>query len=213
MPGRDTQILEGRVALLVVDAQNDFLRPGGPIVCENADAAVEVIRKLIDSCHDLNVPVIYTREVHRPSGVDYECDGTPVDPHGGLAPHAVEGTPGAEFNDRIAPSARDIVLVSKRRYDAFLGTDLQIVLNGLGVYPNNTVIITGFVTNVCVLHTAVGAHQRDYWVRVVTDAVAAATHDMHEAALKILRPIQAHSLVTSAEVLRELRRPRNQHAR
>jgi hypothetical protein len=63
---------------------------------------------------------------------------------------------------RIAPSARDIVLVPRGRYDGFLGTDLEIVLSGLGAYPRNTLIITGFVTNVCVLHTAVGAHQRDY---------------------------------------------------
>lgn len=65
--------------------------------------------------------------------------------------------------------------------------------------------MTGFVTNVCALHTAVGAIQRDYWARVVTDAVAAETDDMHEAALKILGPMQAKCLVSSLEVLRELK--------
>jgi ureidoacrylate peracid hydrolase len=200
---RNSPVLTGRVALLVVDAQNDFVRLGPPAAARKADRVIAVIKELIDACHAADVPVIYTREAHRSSGQDYELDGSATDPHASV-PHTVEGSPGADIDDRIAPSARDIILVPKRRYDAFLGTDLVFVLNGLGVYPHNTLIITGFVTNVCVLHTAAGAIQRDYWVRVATDAVAAETEDMHEAALKILAPMQENCLVASQEILEQL---------
>jgi biuret amidohydrolase len=201
---RGSRIIEGRAALLVIDAQTDFLRPDAPVPCMNADATIAVIRQLIDLCHRIDVPVIFTRETHRPSGVDFEWDGTPVNPAGGVAPHAVEGTPGAEIDGRIAPGSRDHVLVPKRRYDAFLGTDLEIVLNGLGVYPNNTLIITGFATNVCVLYTAASAHQQDYWIRVVPEAVSATTQDLHEAALKLMDHLQAHSLVPLETIVQAL---------
>jgi len=49
-----------RSVLLVIDMQNDFVLPGAILEVKEARNQVPRIRKLIDKCHELGVPVIYT---------------------------------------------------------------------------------------------------------------------------------------------------------
>ena len=72
------------------------------------------------------MPVIFIQELHRPSGVDF---GRELDGEEGI--HCVEGAPGTELWPTLRPGADDYY-VPKRRYSAFFGTDLDIVLKGLG---------------------------------------------------------------------------------
>ena len=62
----------------------------------------------------------------------------------------------------------DRVVSTKKRYDCFLGTDLDLVLRTMGV---NTLLITGVNTNSCVLATTIAASTRDYACVVVSDCV------------------------------------------
>jgi nicotinamidase-related amidase len=79
----------------------------------------------------------------------------------------------------------DWVIDTKKRYDCFIGTDLDFLLRTHGI---NTVFITGVNTNSCVLSTACAACSRDYAVVVIEDCVD--TMDgpaLHEAALACIR--------------------------
>ena len=88
----------------------------------------------------------------------------------------------------------------KRRYSAFFGTDLEILLKGLHV---DTLYLIGGLTDVCIHYTAVDAHQRDYHIRVVTDAVAGSSEDAHRYALKAIQYLQRDALITAADIENE----------
>ena len=69
----------------------------------------------------------------------------------------------------------------------FFGTDLEILLKGLKV---DTLYMIGGLTNICIHYTAVDAHQHDYHIRVVTDAVVGSSDEPHRYALKAIQYLQ-----------------------
>ena len=87
------------------------------------------------------------------------------------------------------------------RYSAFFGTDLEILLKGLHV---DTLYLIGGLTDVCIHYTAADAHQHDYHIRVVTDAVAGSSEDAHRYALKAIQYLQRDALITVSDIERTL---------
>ncbi len=82
---------------------------------------------------------------------------------------------------QLFDAGRDWIVDAKKRYDCFLGTDLDLLLRSHGI---NTLLVTGVNTNSCVLATVASANVRDYAVIVVEDCVD--TMDgpaLHQAAL------------------------------
>jgi len=94
--------------------------------------------------------------------------------------HCIEGSGGEEIVDELTPKEKEYIIV-KRRYSAFFGTDLEILLKGLRA---DTLIITGVATNVCVRATIQDAKQRDYHVFVPSECVAATTRSANDSNLK-----------------------------
>ena len=191
-------MIKGKAALLVIDVQHDFIDDDAPVHCVGGKDMLPKIKQLIQACRGADIPVIYTQEVHRPSGIDMgrELDGNEPD-------HCLLGTRGVEIMEEIAPKADDII-VTKPRYNAFLGTDLEFILNGLGVLPHDTLIICGDATNVCVHYTAAEAHQRDYKIKVVEDCCAGSSLDEHEAALTQINYLQHGARLKLADILKSI---------
>ena len=79
----------------------------------------------------------------------------------------VEGTPRVELIPELHAEPHDVVVV-KRRYSAFRGTDLEAVLHTAGV---RALVISGLMTSFCCETTARDAHGRDYEVLFAADAV------------------------------------------
>jgi nicotinamidase-related amidase len=186
-------VIEGRAALLVIDMQYDFVDPSSGAYAVGAEDIVQPIAELIARARELGTPIVYTQEVHRPDQLDAgrERDpgaGLPY-PNGGpddpLPVHCVEGTRGVEIVAELAPQPHD-VRINKRRYSCFLGTDLQLMLGGLGV---QTLLVTGVCSNICVLWTVGDAYQLDFHARVLEDCIAGTSIAEHEAALAIMRPL------------------------
>jgi len=99
--------------------------------------------------------------------------------------HNIAGMPGVEIIPELYDRERDFVIDTKKRYDCFLGTDLEFTLRAHGI---NTLLITGVNTNSCVLATTTAANVRDYAVIVVKDCVE--TMDgpaLHEAGLLCIK--------------------------
>lgn len=191
-------MIHGKAALLIIDIQHDFIDEGAPVFCVGGKEMLPKVKTLIEACRKAKIPVIYTKEVHRPSGIDMgrELDGNEPD-------HCLIGTRGVEIMEEIAPLPDDLV-VTKPRYNAFLGTDLPYLLNGLGVLPNDTLIICGDATNVCVHYTSAEAHQRDYRIKVVEDCCAGTSWEEHEAALTQINYLQHGSRVKLEEILADI---------
>ena len=85
--------------------------------------------------------------------------------------------------EELAPNDQDII-IPKRRYSGFIGTDLEMNLRELGI---SKLILTGVCTNICVLYTAADARMRGLHVTVPRDSVASFDEAAHEWALKELQ--------------------------
>lgn len=159
-----------RTAVVVVDMQNDFVKPGGKLQVPSAQQIVEPISRLLTRARAAGVLVIYTQDWHGEDDPEYRIWGE----------HVKAGTWGAEIIAELAPQPGDEV-VQKPRYDAFYAARMDDLLR---VHPQiDTLVITGTVTNICVLHTAASAALRWYRVVVPRDAVAALSEFDQEAAL------------------------------
>jgi ureidoacrylate peracid hydrolase len=153
-----------RSALIVVDMQNDFLAEGAPLEVEAGRAVIPQLKRTIDFCREREIPVIYTAHVHRRDGSDMGLFKFNAAIAGGNA--LSEGEPGAAIYPEIAPRPGELV-IKKHRFSGFYGTDLEVVLRGLGV---DTVIICGVTTENCCHATARDAMFRDFKVIVLSDA-------------------------------------------
>ena len=89
-------------------------------------------------------------------------------------------------------------VVPKRRYSAFYGTDLEILLKGLGA---QTLIMVGGLTDVCVHYTFVDGHQGDYFCRVVEDCVGGSSIRAHDGALDAMEYLQTGARCLASDVI------------
>jgi nicotinamidase-related amidase len=179
-----------KTALLIIDMQNDFVLPGAPVAAPGAVEIMQLIGDLAHRSRAKGFPVIYTQEMHRADGSDFgiELEFEP--------PHCLEGTSGLDIVDDLKPEPGDRVIRNKRRYDAFLGTDLDFVLRGTGA---ENLIVTGVCTDICVSSTVQHARNLDYRCFVVSDASAGTSPQRHEAALSCLEHVFAH-VGTASEI-------------
>ena len=145
-------------ALLIIDMLNDFVKRDAPLEVPRARGIVRNIRRELEKARRAGMPVIYCCDRHEPRDREFEV----------WPPHAVRGTQGAEIIKELQPIKGERV-VAKKTLSAFYGTKLDKILKGLGV---KHLILTGVVTNICILYTAVDAYMRGYDVIVPEDCVA-----------------------------------------
>ena len=168
-------------AILVIDMQNDFVLPDGPLFVAGAPATIPAIRDFLDFGRSHGWAIIYVCRGHHPSGIDAEPFRRHLFAEG--RPFCVEGTAGARIADGIAPQPGDILL-HKTRFSAFFGTHLDIILRGLAT---KNVYITGTQYPNCVRPTAVDAMSLGYNTIIVTDCCSAASEDVEAANIRDLR--------------------------
>ena len=151
----EVRLTVDETAVIVVDMQNDFVKPDGNLVVEDASKTVPAIKSLLASARERGVRIAYTQ--------DTAFEG---DPEFDIWPeHCIRGTWGREFVEELAPEPDDLVC-PKNRYDGFYGTWLDHFLTR--VWKVKNVVIVGTVANICVLHTAASAGLR--WLNVVMPA-------------------------------------------
>ena len=137
-----------RAALLVIDMQRFFLDPGSPTFTCGGLAVLPNVKKLVEAFRGAKRPVIFTRHVHHPDGLDAGIMGW------WWQGMCREGTPESEVHDEIAPLPDEKVIL-KHRYSAFYNTDLETVLRCLRV---EDLVIAGIMTNMCCESTARDAY-------------------------------------------------------
>lgn len=194
-----SDLIVGRPVVIAVDPQQGGSQEGGGIPADmpgRAERAERMIR-LVDRARELDVPVVFVQEVHKRDMVDI---GRELE--GAEGPHCIEDDPKNGFIDGLDPRPEEFH-IRKRRYSAFFGTELEIVLKA---YKADTVILFGGLTDVCVHYTAVDAHQHDYRVRVATDAVGGSSRRAHDAALEAIEYLQADALATTDELIAAMER-------
>jgi ureidoacrylate peracid hydrolase len=181
----------GRTALLVVDMQRGFVEPGEALEVPPAREIVPVIRRLLDGFRGRRLPIAFTEFTYSPAVPilvgELHPEHKPAAagaPRGFGLPSSscLEGTDSARTIDALAPRP-DEPVIRKRWYDGFAGTELDGALRARGV---TTLVITGTMTDICVLSTVVGAFNREYRISVVADGVATLWPEIQRATLDIV---------------------------
>ncbi len=171
----DGMLTNAENVILVVDMENDWVLPDSPMRVAGAYATLPAIKKFLDYGRANDWAVIYIYRIHRISGVDAELFRRHFFEEG--KPFCIAGTKGAEIPEEIAPQPGDIK-VTKQRFSAFFGTDLDLILRGLGA---KNVYITGTQYPNCIRATAVDSMGLDYNTTVVTDCCSAASEEVAKA--------------------------------
>lgn len=191
------KLIEGNAALVVIDIQASTFTDDSEIrSIPNMDGFKErmlTARIAIDKARESNIPVIFIQEIHRKNLSDF---GRELD--GDEDIHCLDNDPATDIAVKEMGFQPDDYLIPKRRYSAFYGTDLEILLKGLKV---ETLILVGALTDVCVHYTFVDGHQGDYFCRVIEDCVGGSSFDAHSASLKAMEYLQTGAIRSLYEVL------------
>jgi biuret amidohydrolase len=181
----------GRTALVVVDMQRGFLDPGEAMEVPPARETVPAIQGLLALFRDRRMPVVFTEFVYSESAPllvgrlhPEHLPAKPGAPRGFGLPSSscLEGTPSADTVPDLAPRPGELI-VRKRGYDAFAGTPLDGALRARNV---TSLVVTGTMTDICVLATVIGAFHREYRVTVVEDGVSTLWPEIQRATLDII---------------------------
>ncbi|MGC8820478.1 MAG: cysteine hydrolase family protein [Fervidobacterium sp.] len=166
-------------ALLIVDLQNDFAKPGGALYFPGAENVISGIIKLVKEFKLQNLPIIYTKDWHEDK--DYEFDIWGV--------HCLHDTHGSEIVDELKDTLygyKHVYEVRKSRYSGFYGTNLEQILKDLNI---TEVHVGGLVTHICVLFTVEELRNRGIETIVHSDCVDSFDKPMHEFALREMKEV------------------------
>ncbi len=186
-------------ALIIIDVQNDFCARGGFLSDLGRDmsmvqAMVPRLDSFISRARDAGAMIVFVRALTDDPYLSPEwAQKWTKSPSGkGLC---LKGAWGTELY-LLQPQAGDVV-ITKHRYSAFKGTDLDLVLRSKGI---KTLLMSGVSTNVCVESTARDGHQMDYYIVFLEDCVANTDRQAHENTLENIRRYFGE-VCSSADVL------------
>jgi nicotinamidase/pyrazinamidase len=194
------------IILWCVDAQKDFMLPGGKLYVPGAEKLLPNIRRLIDAARDARVFL-----------VSHGCFHTVEDPEfTTFPPHCVKGTPGADFVPE-AIAARHVrvsnepgsslpdnfqqyqqIILEKQTLDIFESRHADALVERLN--RDAHFIVFGVVTEYCVRFAAKGLLKRGRKVSFVSDATETLSHKAGEQAITELETLGA-KLVTTNQAL------------
>lgn len=174
------EIRPAETALLVIDLQEDFVRPTSPMCQPEALRQLARVRSLVDVCRRLGVPAVFTAATYLAGRLnDTPAYCAPV-----AAGRLRAGTAGTGIAAELGVRADEHVIRTKHTYDAFHGTELDSLLRSWGV---RTVVVCGTMTNYCCEATARGAFDRGYHVVFGSDVTATDSALSHVATLRTMR--------------------------
>ncbi|MBF0776968.1 isochorismatase [Streptococcus azizii] len=168
-------------ALISIDYTVDFVADEGKLTAgAPAQAISSAIYEVTKQAFDQGDYIFFAIDLHD--------ENDSFHPESRLfPPHNLKGTRGrmlygplADFYETYQDDER-VFWMDKRHYSAFSGTDLDIRLRERRV---DTVVLTGVLTDICVLHTAIDAYNLGYQIEIVASAVASLTAEQHQFALQ-----------------------------
>ena len=187
------------LALLAIDMQRDYVLPGGYGASLGLDVApcqaiVPAVVSLVDLFRARGLPVIHTRQTHKPDLSD--CPpaklrrGNPklrIGDPGPMGRLLIRGEHGSDFIDELQPLPGEAV-VDKPGKGAFYATDLHDMLGRLGA---EQLVVCGVTTEVCVQSTIREANDRGYDCLLVEDCTASYYPAFRQATIEMIRSSNA----------------------
>lgn len=178
-------------ASLCVDLHRGHLDPEVATLPVPADRAARLIREtgpFLEVLRRRGVPVVHVVTSYRgPQEIAANpfwkaIHDDPTKARRGILDHNLEGSPGTQVVPELWDE-RDILVVGKKRYSPYLGTDLDFVLRSR--LQADTLILSGVNTNTCVMCTAFESTNRDFRVLIAEETVDSMDgEELHRFALR-----------------------------
>lgn len=190
----DFDLDRDHAALIIIDMQRDFVEPGGfGETLGNKVALLQAIipatARLLAAFRAAGLPVIHTRECHRPDLSD--CPpakrerGKPslrIGDPGPMGRILISGEPGADIISELYPVEGEIVL-DKPGKGAFYATPLGEILAERKI---RQLVFAGVTTEVCVQTTMREANDRGFECLLATDATESYFPEFKKAAIDMI---------------------------
>jgi nicotinamidase-related amidase len=173
--------------LIVIDMLNDFLEKWER---SDRDRLIDAINELVQIMRRASRPVIWVRQEFESDLSDAFLEMKVKSIH-----IAIKGTSGSQIDSQLKVSPSDIVMV-KKRYSAFFGTDLDEKLQHLR--PDG-LIFAGINTHACIRTTAIDAYQRDWPFILASECIDSYDREHHHVTLKYMKDKLA-TLMTNREI-------------
>lgn len=173
-----------------------------------ADVSEVVLRQnlLMDAARAAGIPIVFVRTHHSAATNSRRWlsrtswtkpAGHATQPEPGVVDSCLPGSSGADFYG-VAPEASEPV-VTKHRYSAFIGTDLDLILRAQGVH---TLYFSGVATEICVESSLRDAVCYDYDVVLVSDCCASPRPQAHVGTIERVKTVFGR-VQDSAQISRE----------
>ncbi len=179
----DTAVVEVDMCRGHLDTDPDVTCP-----CVRGREIIDSVNRFNREARTLGVPIIHVRTVNRRGGVDYlnraawrRVSPMIVGPRPRADMHNIEGSRWCDFI--VDVEEQDLIVSTKKRLSAFYPTDLEFLLRNL---TRSTIVITGVMTDCCVLSTSFDGSNRGFKVIVPMDLTRGYNPEMEEAAFRII---------------------------
>jgi biuret amidohydrolase len=183
-------------ALVCIDWQVDFCGWGGYLDAIGYDleltrAGLERTARVLMAARNAGMPVVHTREGHRPDLSDCPPNklwrsrraGAGIGDMGPRGRLLVRGEPGWQIVPELTPLDGEWV-IDKPGKGAFYSTDLDLVLRSNAVAH---LVVTGISADVCVHTTMREANDRGYECLLLSDCTTATDYGNYLAALEMVK--------------------------
>ncbi|MBM7642124.1 cysteine hydrolase family protein [Streptococcus loxodontisalivarius] len=179
-------------ALISIDYTTDFVADDGKLTAGNpAQAIEEKIAAVTKEAFEAGDYIFFMIDCHEEEDVFH--------PESKLfPPHNIKGTAGRDLYGKLGELYQEIQFDSKvfwmdkRHYSAFAGTDLDIRLRERRI---TTVVLTGVLSDICVLHTAIDAYNLGYDIEIQASAIASITDQAHQFALNHFKNVLGAKII------------------
>ena len=190
-----------KTAVLVIDMQKDFTVPEGRFYYpETMGKIIDSFPQKINEMRALGALIVVVYTAHDANEQEINPELTRMFKNGKKA-SLVEGTPGAQLDERIPYDPERDILLRKYMPSAFFGTKLDEILRERGV---ENVLVCGVKTNVCCRATATDAYSYKFRTYMIRDMLGTNTEEINEFHLQEMTKYFAKA-ISSGEVLERLK--------
>jgi nicotinamidase-related amidase len=159
-------------AVIVIDMLNPYDHEDADVLTENVGPMVETLARLVAGTHESDVELVYVNDNY----------GDFAATRDDLIRQAQQGRRPDLIEPILPPDG--VAFLQKVRHSAFYSTALDHLLRQRSI---ETVVLTGQVTEQCILYSALDAYIRHFDIRVVRDAVAHIDEQLGDAALRMMQ--------------------------
>jgi len=200
-----------RIVFWEVDAQADFMLPGGKLYVPSAEKIIPNIQRLVEAAEETRTLLVSSGDAHPEGDPEFKI----------FPPHCLRDSPGARIIPEgmlprfyvipnnatftLPPRILDYqqLVLQKQTFDVFDNPQTERIVERLG--DEAEYVVFGVVTEYCVRCAAKGLVERGHKVAVVRDAIETLKREDRERTLEEFNALGAR-LITTDEAIAEARR-------